>query len=353
MPSPAQVRKEIARLEKDVALQRKKVSDTQAEAAKARAKAHDARALAARASSASTASYQLREAERAEKKASDVEKKAAEASKKVADLGVKLAARFKALEAAERDEHRRQALQNDRRRREELRHAREVARLAQPAGPFSQARILRPPKPEKLRVLYLAANPEMDLRVDVEVRAVRDAVRKALHRDLVEIDHRPAATPEDLLDGINEVRPHVIHFAGHAGGSGVLFDDAQIETADRSEGRGRLMSFELLGRALAATDTPPTLLVLNACDTLAGGETLLGMVPVLVGTESALSDPAAAAFAARFYAAIASAQSVAASLEQGRVSVDTTELGEGSKIHALARDDVDLGQLILVRPADS
>jgi CHAT domain-containing protein len=191
----------------------------------------------------------------------------------------------------------------------------------------------------------------MDLRIDVEVRAVRDAVRKGLHRDLVEIDHRPAATPEDLLDGINEIRPHVIHFAGHAGDAGVLFDDAEIEVGDSSDGRGRWVSFELLGRAVAATDTPPTMLVLNACDTLAGGEALLGMVPVLVGTATALSDSAATVFAARFYAAIASAQSVASALEQGRVAVDGAELGEGSKIRALARDDVDPSQLVLVRPA--
>jgi hypothetical protein len=113
------------------------------------------------------------------------------------------------------------------------------------------------------------------------------------------------------------------------------------------------MSFELLGRAIAATDAPPTLLILNACDTLAGGEVLLGMVPVLVGTASALSDLAASVFAARFYSAIASAQPVAAALEQGRVSVDAAELGEGSKIDVLARDDVNLDELVLVRPTQA
>ena len=64
-----------------------------------------------------------------------------------------------------------------------------------------EVRVIEPPKREKLRILYLAANPEMDLRVDVEVRGVQQAVKRALHRDLVEIDHRPAATPEDLRKG--------------------------------------------------------------------------------------------------------------------------------------------------------
>jgi hypothetical protein len=34
------------------------------------------------------------------------------------------------------------------------------------------------------------ANPDLNLRLDAEVRQVREAVKKALHRDLVEIDLR-------------------------------------------------------------------------------------------------------------------------------------------------------------------
>jgi hypothetical protein len=40
--------------------------------------------------------------------------------------------------------------------------------------------MVEPPKPEKLRVLYLTSNPDAEnyLRVDVEAREVRQAVRK-------------------------------------------------------------------------------------------------------------------------------------------------------------------------------
>ena len=164
----------------------------------------------------------------------------------------------------------------------------------------------------------------MDLRVDAEVRQVRDAVRKALHRDLVELDHRPAATPEDLLDGINETRPHVVHFSGHGGGAAVLFDNGRIDTP-----QGRDVPFELLCRALRATDTPPKLLLLNACDTLDGAKVLLDVVPVVVGTASTVSDLAAAVFSARFYSAVANGQSVGSALQQASVAIDLAGLGEG------------------------
>ncbi len=89
--------------------------------------------------------------------------------------------------------------------------------------------MVQPPKPEVLRVLYMTANPEMDLRTYVEMRDVQQAVKRALHRDLIDVQYRPAATPEDLLDGLNDVRPHIVHFSGHAGGAAVLFDNASVD----------------------------------------------------------------------------------------------------------------------------
>lgn len=129
----------------------------------------------------------------------------------------------------------------------------------------------------------------------------------------------------------------------------MLFDDARIGVPEDEE-RGREVPFDLLARALAATDTPPKLLVLNACDSLVGAEVLLESVPVTVGMSSTVSDLAASAFAARFYSSIASAQSVGAALKQGSVAVEAARLDEGWTPNALAREDIDLDTLILVRP---
>jgi alkanesulfonate monooxygenase SsuD/methylene tetrahydromethanopterin reductase-like flavin-dependent oxidoreductase (luciferase family) len=59
---------------------------------------------------------------------------------------------------------------------------------------------IRPPKPELLRVLMLGASSGGELRVAREQARIRAAVERALHRDLIDPDARPAATLEDLLE---------------------------------------------------------------------------------------------------------------------------------------------------------
>jgi hypothetical protein len=350
VPSAEQLRRDITRLTKDEAALRRKLSDAQGDAAKARTNAHEKRSRALRTSSTSTADRYLRDAERLERKAADHDKKAADVSRKLADNNSKQAAKNKALEGVTRDEQRRRDREDQRRRQDEKRHAREIARDAQPSITYvHEVRVIDSPKPERLRVLYLAANPEVDLRVDVEVRGVHDAVKKALHRDLIEIDHRPAATPDDLLDGINEMRPHVVHFSGHGGSASVLFDDAVI-SSDTEREAGYPVSFELLARALGATDTAPVLLVLNACESLEGASPLLDVTPVVIGMSSTVTDLGAAVFAARFYSAIASAQSVSVALEQGKVAVDAAGLAEGWMVNSITREDIDLSSVVLVQP---
>lgn len=337
---------DITRLKKEEAGLTKQRGDAQAATDKARAAARQKRDQAARTTSRSLQDSYLREAERQEKHATTCDKKVSEAAKKLSENATKQRDKNRSLENARRAGQRRQDREDERRRQEEKRHAQEVARLARPTVRYiHEVRMVEPPKLERLRVLYLAANPAMNLRVDAEVRQVREAVRKALHRDLVDLDHRPAATPEDLIDGINEHRPHVVHFSGHGGDAAVLFDDGEIH-----DPQGRDVPFDLLGRVLGATDTPPTLLLLNACDTLDGADELLTAVPVVIGMAAGISDLAAAVFAARFYSAIANGQSVAAALDQGAVGVDLAGLVEGWKPEPLVRGDIDLGKLILVHP---
>jgi hypothetical protein len=179
----------------------------------------------------------------------------------------------------------------------EKRHAPEIARISQPVVRcVDEVRTVQSPKPEVLRVLYLTANPEVDLRTEVEVRDVRQAVRAATHRDLIDIIPLPAAMPEDLLDGLNDVRPHLVHLSSHAGEETVVFDNASIESP-----AGRGVTFDLLAKALAA----------------------------------------------RFYSAIASAQPVGAAVRQGSVAMEFAGTNEGWKPALPARDDVELDNLVL------
>jgi hypothetical protein len=219
----------IAAIKKQQGAEETALGKARAAAAKHRADAAKERAkISPRTSKSMARSYQ-RAAGAAEKRAIREDGNVSKHSKKLGQLAADLANAQAGLDreiraTARRDESvqkaaARRAEQDDARRRQaEKRHAQEIARISQPVvRHVHEVRTIPAPKPEVLRVLYLTANPELNLRTEVEVRNVRQAVRAATHRDLIEIIPMPAATPEDLLDGLNDVRPHVIHLSSHAG----------------------------------------------------------------------------------------------------------------------------------------
>lgn len=118
---------------------------------------------------------------------------------------------------------------------------------------------------------------------------------------------------------------------------------------DKGTTVGDELDFDLLGRLLGATDDPPRLVVLNACESLAGADDLLQTVPTVVAMSNSIDDASAVVFAARFYSAIASAQSVSSALDQSKVAMEAASLGDSELPEARARDDVDLSTLVLVQ----
>lgn len=337
-------RADLARLKDREATLRKELNRHETDAARAIEDERKQMASAGRTSSASTRNSYLNGAERARKKAVEAGRKAADVSQKLSQNARDQANKVRTLQSAEKSEQQAADRAADQRRRKEKDHAREIARLSSPTVHYVH---VRPPEREKLRVLYLTANPGLDLRTDAEVRQVQQALRGAKYRDLVDIEQRPAATFQDLLDGLNDMRPHIVHFSGHAGGEAIQFD-----TASLTPGAGDLVGFEVLVQALDATDHPPRLLVLNACDTLEGAETILPAVPVIIAMSDSVLDTAAILFAAQFYAAIASGQSVGSALKQGKVKVRAAILDEDASQlpQHVARPDVSIDELVLVQP---
>ena len=236
-------RKQRVDAEKKVAELRKKEADKRVLAA-------TAQEAAARTSSPSMARMKLNEATRRESEANLAGKDAAAWQAKVAmyakeeaDLSMKLskAERTERATADQRQRRRDAAAEVTRQREQAAAEARLRARLQATERELATQRArsdaaeeelatqrarstateelvdealreLRAPKRELLRVLLLGASGDGELRVGREQARIRAAVERALHRDLITFDTRPAATVEDLMDGLTRFRPHIVHF---------------------------------------------------------------------------------------------------------------------------------------------
>ncbi|MCZ0963495.1 CHAT domain-containing protein [Paracoccus benzoatiresistens] len=321
---------------------------------KAAQNAQRKREQAAKSRSASSARSYLQQADQDTRNALAAEKRANDCAKKIADIESQVTSKQKSLQNALKQESDRadQALaakqrasdrETQRRRQDELKHARELAKLARP----EVRHVMVPaPQPEKLRILYLTANPdrEQPLRTEAEVSSVLRELRGTKYRDHIDLQVRPAATPKDLLDGINDIRPHVIHFSGHGDDGLLAFDNASLDEPDSV-----IVEFDLLAELLNATDRPPTLLVMNACRTLHGSDVLLEAVPVLIGMEDSVGDAAAGVFATQFYSAIASGQPIGVALRQAKVALKLALMKQDAELPQLiSREDVDTERVSLV-----
>ena len=78
--------------------------------------------------------------------------------------------------------------------------------------------------PEKITVLFLAANPKdtPKLSLDEEARSIQEKIRLSEYRDSIRFESRWATRSSDILQAINETNPTIVHFSGHESTSGEL-----------------------------------------------------------------------------------------------------------------------------------
>lgn len=302
--------------------------------------------------SETTARSKLREAERREKEAEVAGKDAARwqgKSSGYAKEELSLQTKLTKAERSQSDAESRRRARDEQQEALQLEAGRaELERRIEDAETTVHGAIreLRGPRPEKLRILILGASSDGGLRVGREQKRIRAAVESALHRDLVELDVRPAATGADLLDGVTKFRPHIVHFSGHG-------DEDLIEFEDEEDAphQGVIVSAKAFASAVKATDSPPLLVVLNSCNSAAQIDDLVDTVaPFAIGMSDEIDDGDAITYAAQFYAALANGQSVRSSHLSAQAALELAGLA-GVDLPTLAwADDVDPAAAVLVQP---
>ncbi len=352
--SASQYRGQLDRKRKQRIEAEKKTGDCRSKETARRTAAAKARTAADTAKSTSTATSKRREAERADRDAAAAGKEAAgwqEKASRYAKEEAALQGRVAKAEQVEADaaERRRKGEQQQTDRRLAADRASLERRLDHAESEVRRAvRDLRAPKLEKLRVLMLGAGPAGDLRVGREQKRIRTAVESALHRDLIELDARPAATTSDLLDGITKFRPHIVHFSGHSDDDLIVFEDERDEPHE-----GVIVTARAFASAVKATDDPPLLVLLNSCNSASQIDDLVAeVVPFAIGMADEIDDGDAITYAAQFYAAVANGQSIKSAHLSAQAALELVGRS-GADLPTLAwAGDVDPTSTILVKPTE-
>ncbi len=196
---------------------------------------------------------------------------------------------------------------------------------------------------DKIKILFLAANPSdtAHLALDEEAREIETKIRASEYRESLEFITKWAVRPDDLLQYLNEHRPHVVHFSGHG-------SEAQEIILKDSEGRAKRVSKQALRALFSTLKDNIRLVVLSACFSRAQAQAIVEQIDCAVGMNRAVCDNAAIAFAAAFYRAIGFGRSVQEAFDQGTTALLLVGIAKGQSPQLLCRVGVDPARVVLV-----
>jgi len=222
-------------------------------------------------------------------------------------------------------------------------YLRAQVRVENALGKPATAEAVASSAPVRCKVLLLAANPDEDLGLNEELRAVQEGIRASEHRERIELIPRVASRPADLLRAIIDLRPPVVHFSGHGDSQTAIYmqDDA---------GDAKPVTGEALGLVFEAARGDVRVVVLASCYSAAQAEAIRKSVDCVIGMEHDFGDLSARAFSSVFYGALASGRSVAEAFQLGRASIAVEGLGDESIPVLLVRDGVDAADVVLAPP---
>ncbi|RMD91158.1 MAG: CHAT domain-containing protein [Calditrichaeota bacterium] len=168
----------------------------------------------------------------------------------------------------------------------------------------------------KIKILFLAANPQNtpQLRLDEEIRAITEKIRASDYRDSLELVSVWAVHPDDLLQSLNEHKPHIVHFSGHGSTKG------EIVLVDREQQPKPVRASALKALFTTLKDNIQ-IVVLNACYSRLQAEGIAEVIDYVIGMRDTIGDKAAIIFAASFYRAIGFNRTVQEAFDQARTAL--------------------------------
>lgn len=146
---------------------------------------------------------------------------------------------------------------------------------------------------QKHKILILAAIPR-NLRLDEEIKEVRECIERSKNRDVFDVCVRTAVRPQDIRRAIAEESPQIVHFCGHGleDGSLLLEDDG---------GNEKPVSLEGLASLFKLHKDYVSCVLLNACHSVKPAKAINEHIKYVIGMNREIQDKSAIAFVQGFY----------------------------------------------------
>lgn len=354
-----QYRRDVDRYQKEIARLQLEKSRESAKVAAEKKRANDAVAAASRTKILSSAQSKLREAERYEAASVTAQRKVADIEAKIAREQGRLNDSHRRLAEAERQQEKRSESERKsaetKRRREEQEHQRALSSIRGKLSSHDRLHDLTrhtlqklQQLPERITVLFLASNPidQPQLRLDEEARLIGEMIRKSEHRDAVRLESRWAMRPMDVLQAVNECRPHIVHFSGHGSNEDeIVFQDAA--------GNTKLVSKEAIVQTMMAGSDEIQLVFFNTCYSRNQAEAVVANVPAAIGMNTSIGDEAARVFASQFYSAIGFGHSIGRAFGQAKAALMLEGIAEDDTPELFVATGLNADELFLVKPSAS
>lgn len=166
------------------------------------------------------------------------------------------------------------------------------------------------------KVLILASNPKQTAsrRLDQELRDIKAGLDRARKRDDFQLDYRHAVRPRDIQRALLDVKPQIIHFAGHGEGqNGLTFED--------NLGNAVPVRGDALAGLFNVFSTHVECVVLNGCYSKTQAEDIVQYIDYVIGMDGSISDVASLEFASAFYDALGTGENYEFAYEFARAAI--------------------------------
>ncbi len=173
------------------------------------------------------------------------------------------------------------------------------------------------------KILILSANPKntSHLRLDEEVREIKNTLQLSPNREEFQIITESAVQVDDLTRFLSHHQPTILHFSGHGSGTdGLALED--------NSGHVQLVSTQALAKLFDLFQSQVECVLLNACYSESQATAIHQYIDCVVGMNQAIGDRAAIKFSVGFYTALAALRNYEDCFQMGCTSIDLQGIPE-------------------------